>query len=130
MGVIEYVILIGFSIWGLVFALSHHHGSFPITSDWFNLSGIGGQGSLASGLLIAVFMLAGWDATVYVNEEVKHRRHNPGKAAVIAVALLIAIYTFSQVGLQGWSRRPSCRPTRPRCLSTSPRRSAAARPRR
>ncbi len=101
MGVIEYVILIGFSIWGLVFALGHHHGSFPITSDWFNLSGIGGQGSLASGLLIAVFMLAGWDATVYVNEEVKHRRHNPGKAAVIAVALLIAIYTFSQVGLQG-----------------------------
>ncbi len=101
MGVIEYVILIGFSIWGLVFALGHHHGSFPITSDWFSLGGIGGQGSLASGLLIAVFMLAGWDATVYVNEEVKHRRHNPGKAAVIAVALLIVIYTFSQVGLQG-----------------------------
>ena len=101
MGVIEYVILIGFSIWGLVFALGHHHGSFPITRDWFNLGGIGGQGSLASGLLIAVFMLAGWDATVYVNEEVKHRRHNPGKAAVIAVALLIAIYTFSQIGLQG-----------------------------
>jgi len=48
-----------------------------------------------------VFMLAGWDATVYVNEEVKHRRHNPGRAAVIAVALLILIYTFSQVGLQG-----------------------------
>src|SRR6478736_4713125 len=101
MGVIEYVILIGFSIWGLVVALGHHHGAFPITRDWFNLGGIGGQGSLASGLLIAVFMLAGWDATVYVNEEVKHRRHNPGKAAVIAVALLIAIYTFSQVGLQG-----------------------------
>ncbi len=31
----------------------------------------------------------------------KHRRHNPGRAAVIAVALLIVIYTFSQVGLQG-----------------------------
>src|SRR6185437_8166437 len=84
MGVIEYVILIGFSIWGLVVALGHHHGAFPITRDWFSLGGIGGHGSLASGLLIAVFMLAGWDATVYVNEEVKHRRHNPGKAAVIA----------------------------------------------
>src|SRR6266568_2581972 len=65
------------------------------------IAGIGGQGSLASGLLIAVFMLAGWDATIYVNEEVKHRRHNPGRAAVIAVALLIVIYTFAQVGLQG-----------------------------
>src|SRR5262249_61329517 len=101
MGVIEYVILIGFSIWGLVFALGHHHGSFPITSDWFSLGGIGGRGSLASGLLIAVFMLAGWDATVYVNEEVKHRRHNPGRAPVIAGALLIVIYTFSPIRFSG-----------------------------
>ena len=101
MGLIEYLILIGFSIAGLVVVLGHHHGTFPITKQWLSLSGIGGQGHLASGLLIAVFMLAGWDATIYVNEEVKHRRHNPGRAAVIAVALLIVIYTFSQVGLQG-----------------------------
>lgn len=101
MGLIEYLILIGFAIWGFVVVLGHHPGTFPITRGWFSLSGIGGKGSLASGLLIAVFMLAGWDATVYVNEEVKHRRHNPGRAAVIAVALLIVIYTFSQMGLQG-----------------------------
>jgi amino acid transporter len=101
MGLIEYLILIGFSIAGLVVVLGHHHGTLPMTRAWLSLSGIGGQGSLASGLLIAVFMLAGWDATIYVNEEVKHRRHNPGRAAVIAVALLIIIYTFSQVGLQG-----------------------------
>jgi amino acid transporter len=101
MGVIEYVILIGLSAWGLVAVLGHHHGTFPITKGWFSLSGIGGKGSLAGGLLIAVFMIAGWDATVYVNEEVKHRRQNPGKAAVIAVALLVIIYTFCQIGLQG-----------------------------
>ena len=46
-------------------------------------------------------MIAGWDATVYVNEEVKHRRQNPGRAAVIAVAMLVVIYTFCQLGLQG-----------------------------
>jgi amino acid transporter len=101
MGLIEYVILIGFSAWGLVEVLGHHHGTFPITRGWFSLSGIGGQGHLAAGLLIAVFMIAGWDATVYVNEEVKHRRQNPGRAAVIAVALLVVIYTFCQIGLQG-----------------------------
>jgi amino acid transporter len=101
MGLIEYLILIAFSIAGLVVVLGHHHGTLPMTRAWLSLSGVGGQGSLASGLLIAVFMLAGWDATIYVNEEVKHRRHNPGRAAVIAVALLIVIYTFSQVGLQG-----------------------------
>src|SRR6202046_2130327 len=101
MGVIEYIILIGFSIWGLVEVLHHHTGTLPITKGWFSLSGIGGKGSLAGGLLVAVFMIAGWDATVYVNEEVKHRRQNPGRAAVISVALLIVIYTFCQIGLQG-----------------------------
>jgi amino acid transporter len=101
MGFIEYVILIGFSIWGLVVVLGHHRGTFPITRTWLSLSGIGGKGSLAAGLLIAVFMIAGWDATVYVNEEVKHRRANPGRSAVIAVALLVVMYTFCQVGLQG-----------------------------
>jgi len=38
---------------------------------------------------------------VYVNEEVKHRRINPGRAAIIAVLLLTVIYTLAQVGLQG-----------------------------
>src|SRR6202034_1307650 len=47
MGLIEYVILIGFAITGLVLVLSHHHGTFPITKGWFTVSGIGGKGSLA-----------------------------------------------------------------------------------
>jgi amino acid transporter len=51
--------------------------------------------------LIAVFIYGGWDGTLYVNEEVKHRRTNPGRAAIFAVALLAIIYTLAQVGLQG-----------------------------
>jgi len=101
MGVVEYVILIAFAVWGLVEVLHHHHGTLPITRGWFSLSGIGGKGSLSGGLLVAVFMIAGWDATIYVNEEVEHRRQNPGRAAVISVAILIVIYTFCQIGLQG-----------------------------
>src|SRR6202044_450893 len=93
--------LLGFAITGFVLVLSHHHGTFPITKGWFSPSGIGGKGNLAQGLLIAVFMYTGWDATVYVNEEVKHRRVNPGKAAVFAVALLVIMYALPQVGLQG-----------------------------
>src|SRR5579859_1691936 len=101
MSVIEYAILIGFAIWGFVEVLGHHHGTVPITRGWFSLTSVGGHGQVAASLLFAVFMIAGWDATVYVNEEVKHRRQNPGRAAVIAVALLIVIYTFCQIGLQG-----------------------------
>src|SRR5258707_323466 len=71
------------------------------TSGWFSLSGIGGKGSLVGGFLIAVFAFSGWDGTIYVNEEVKHRRVNPGRAAIIAVILLTVIYVLAHFGLQG-----------------------------
>jgi amino acid transporter len=101
MASVEYAILIGFSIAGLVAVLGHRHGTFPITSGWFSISGIGGKGDLAAGLLLAVCLFAGWDATVYVNEEVKHRSINPGRAAIYAVAILAVIYILAQLGLQG-----------------------------
>jgi amino acid transporter len=101
MAVVEYTILVGISVWGLVYVLSHHAGTVPVSSGWFSLTGIGGQGDAVGGFLIAVFAFSGWDGTVYVNEEVKHRRINPGRAAVVAVALLAVIYTLAQVGLQG-----------------------------
>jgi amino acid transporter len=99
--IVEYGILIAFAIVGLIAVLGHHSGTYPLTKDWFSLKGVGGHGSLAFGFLAAVFMFTGWDGTVYVNEEVKHRRANPGRAAVFAVALLAIIYTFCTVGLQG-----------------------------
>jgi len=101
MALIEYVILIGFSIVGLLAVLGHHPGTFHISSRWWSLTGIGGNGSVVGGLLIAVYVYSAWDGTVYVNEEVKHRRINPGRAAIWAVALLTILYTLAQVGLQG-----------------------------
>jgi amino acid transporter len=101
MAVVEYGILVGMSIWGLFYVLGHHPGTYHITSGWFSLSGVGGQGSIVAGFLIAVFAYSGWDGSIYVNEEVRHRHANPGRAAIIAVALLAVIYTLAQVGLQG-----------------------------
>jgi len=101
LALIEYTILIGFAIVGLVAVISHRHGTFPISKGWFSLSGIGGKGSLSAGFLVALFAYTGWDGTIYVNEEVKHRRANPGRAAMMSVALLAVIYTLVQVGLQG-----------------------------
>jgi amino acid transporter len=101
MAAIEYTILIGFAIVGLVLVLHHHAGTYPITRGWFSLSGVGGGGSLAAGLLISVFIFSGWEGTLYVNEETKHRRINPGRAAIVAVILLTIIYAVAQLGLQG-----------------------------
>ena len=101
MAVVEYAILIGLSVWGLTWVLGHHAGTVPITRGWFSPSGIGGRGTAVGGFLIAVFAFSGWDGTVYVNEEVKHRRINPGRAAILAVIFLTFIYILAQVGLQG-----------------------------
>ena len=102
MALVEYAVLIGLSIAGLVIVLvGHHAGAMHITSGWFRLGGIGGKGSLAAGLLISVYIYSGWDASVYVNEETKGRMVSPGRAVMIATALLAVIYTLSQIGLQG-----------------------------
>ncbi|HKR70225.1 MAG TPA: APC family permease [Streptosporangiaceae bacterium] len=100
---IEYMILIGLAVAGLVYVFSHHLGTAAHPSSaWLNPNGVHGLGgSAVAGFLTAVFVYGGWDGTLYVNEEVKHRRVNPGRAAIFAVALLAVIYTLSQVGFQG-----------------------------
>src|SRR5450631_1984122 len=101
MALVEYLILIGLAIAGVVWVLGHHPGSVTFSKGWLSLSGIDGKGSAVAGFLVAVFVYRGWDGTLYVNEEVKHRRVNPGRAAIMAVALLAIIYTLAQVGFQG-----------------------------
>jgi amino acid transporter len=100
MALVEYLILVGLAVAGLVYVLAGH-GGVAVTKAWLSPSGIGGHGSAVAGFLVAVFVYGGWDGTLYVNEEVKHRRTNPGRAAILAVALLAIIYTISQVGFQG-----------------------------
>jgi amino acid transporter len=101
MAVVEYTILIVFAIVGIWAVANHWHGTVHFSSGWLSPTGIGGKGSLAAGFLVSVFIFTGWDGTLYVNEEVKHRRVNPGRAAMLAVVFLTIIYTLSEVGLQG-----------------------------
>jgi amino acid transporter len=101
MAAVEYAILVGFSVAGLVAVLSHEPGTFHVSAGWWHLTGIGGAGRLPGGLLAAIYAYSLWDGTIYVNEEVKHRRVNPGRAALWAVGLLAVLYTLAQVGLQG-----------------------------
>ena len=54
-----------------------------------------------------MFIYSGWDGTLYVNEEVKHRRVNPGKAAVYAVVILTVIYILTISACGSGVARPS-----------------------
>jgi amino acid transporter len=101
MAAVEYLILIGFAAAGLAVVLAHHPATFSVTRGWFTLSGIGGRGDTTAGLLLAVFMFTGWDATIYVNEEVRHRRTSPGRAAMLAVTFLAILFAAATIGLQG-----------------------------
>ncbi len=100
-GLLEYALLLVFAIWGLIWVFGHHVGTVGITAGWFSLHGIGGKGQLVDAFLITVFMFTGWDGTLYVNEEVKHRRENPGKAAMLAVTAAAILFIIAQTGLQG-----------------------------
>jgi amino acid transporter len=101
MALVEYLILIGLAIAGIVWVAGRHAGTVPFSSGWLSLSGIDGKGGAIAGFLVAVFVYGGWDGSLYVNEEVRHSRVNPGRAAIVAVALLAVIYTLAQVGFQG-----------------------------
>jgi amino acid transporter len=101
MAVVEYGILLGLAVAGIVFVAAKHPGTVHFSSGWLSLNGIGGKGNVIDGFLVGVFIYGGWDGTLYVNEEVKHRRVNPGRSAVLAVALLAIVYTVAQIGFQG-----------------------------
>jgi amino acid transporter len=101
MAVVEYGILVGLAVAGIVFVAAKHPGTVHFSSGWLSLNGIGGKGNVIDGFLVGVFIYGGWDGTLYVNEEVKHRRVNPGRSAVLAVALLAIVYTVAQIGFQG-----------------------------
>jgi hypothetical protein len=45
-GVIEYLILIGFAVWGLTWVISHHAGALHFSASWFNPTGVGDKGDL------------------------------------------------------------------------------------
>lgn len=102
LAVAEYAILAGLAIAGLaVVVAGHRAGTVPVSRAWLSPTGIGGQGSLPRGFLIAAFVIAGWDGTLYVSEEVRHRRAAPGRAAMWAAGLLAVLYALVQTGLQG-----------------------------
>ena len=102
MALVEYTILLGFAIVGLVAVISHHHGTFPITKGWFSLSGIGGKGSLSAGSLVfAVCISPAGTAPSTSTRRSSTGGQNPGRGRRIAVAPSSPSSTPLTVGLQG-----------------------------
>ena len=56
----------------------------------------------------AFAVVSGWDTSVYVNEETRDSRVNPGRAVLISVGTLTVMYAWPRCGCMCWARRP-CR---------------------
>jgi amino acid transporter len=105
---VEYVILLVFSIIAIVYVvIIQHAGTLQPSWDWLNPTGIagagagGGSGSISAGILVSVFWLAGWECSIYLNEETEQPEKKPGQAAVIGVVVLTLFYMFLIFSFQG-----------------------------
>jgi amino acid transporter len=71
--------------------------------NWLNPFAIDSFDALVSGVLLGVFIYWGWDSTVTVNEESKDSSEGPGKAALLATVILLAIYIIVSYAAQSFA---------------------------
>jgi amino acid transporter len=100
----EIVTLVLFSVVALVKVATGDAGADSVdpSLSWLNPFAVDSTSALISGVLIAVFIYWGWDSTVTVNEESKDSTEGPGKAALLATVILLAIYVIVAYAAQAY----------------------------
>jgi amino acid transporter len=96
--VIEVGALAVFAVVALVKADTGHAlpGAARPSAGWLN-PWTGSFGHLSNSFLLAVFIYWGWDCALSVNEETKDSARTPGRAAVMATLMLVAIFAVISV---------------------------------
>jgi amino acid transporter len=99
--IIEYVAVIGFSLWGIIkVAVKHPAGSTGFHWSWLSPASIGSFSALSAGLVLGVFFYWGWDTATNLNEESKNSTKTPGHAGIIAMFLLLLIFAMNIIAAQ------------------------------
>ena len=99
--IIEYVAVIGFSIWGIIKVAVHHPaGSTSFHWSWLSPWSIHGFTALSAGMVLGVFFFWGWDTATNLNEESKNSTKIPGQAGIIAMFLLLFIFAINIIAAQ------------------------------
>jgi amino acid transporter len=90
---IELVTLGVFAVMALVEALSGHglDGAVTPSLSWLN-PWSGSASAFANAFLLAVFMYAGWDCALSLNEETADKTRIPGWAGVMSNVLVVCLY--------------------------------------
>ncbi len=100
----EILTLVVFAVVALVAVATGNAGEHAVdpSLSWINPLQIDSFSAMVSGVLIAVFIYWGWDSTVTVNEESRDANEGPGKAALLATVILLAIYVIVSVAAQAY----------------------------
>jgi amino acid transporter len=98
----EYIVIGILAVWGLTKELSSHTaGITHPTWSWFTTShSPGGSTGLIAGVVIATFLLGGWDSPIYLGDEQKRQR-DPGRSVLISITFCTLWVVFLFVCLQG-----------------------------
>ena len=99
---VEYMIIASLAIWGLETELTSHAAGITAPSwSWFTTShSPGGSTGLIAGVVIATFLLGGWDSPIYLGDEQQHRR-DPGRSVLISITFCTLWVVFLFICLQG-----------------------------
>jgi amino acid transporter len=98
---LEYSIVTVFAVWAFIAVfIVHKAGTVHPTAAWLSFHGTG-AGVFGASMIITVASLAGWDAGIYLNEETEAPERNPGKGAVLGVALTGLLFVIMYGTYQG-----------------------------
>jgi amino acid transporter len=99
----EYAIVVGFAIAILVAVTAGHlAGSIHPSISWFNPGHtIGGFSGVIVGVILAVFTYSGWENPVYLAEEQKRPRSDPGREAIRGLLFATVFLAFLMFCFQG-----------------------------
>jgi amino acid transporter len=98
---IEYAIILAFVIGLFAAEFSGHAGTTTPQLSWLLPSSAPSVGGLTAGIVVAVFMYGGWEASVYLAEEGTDTKKNPGRAGIISVVFCIIWLTTLSFAIQG-----------------------------
>ena len=75
-------------------------GGIDFSWSWFNPFAVGSFAAFTAGLSLSIFMYWGWDACLTANEETTGSEKTPGRAALIAMVVLVGSYLATAVAAQ------------------------------
>jgi len=98
---LEYSIVVVFAVWAFIAVfIVHKAGTLHPVAGWLSLHGTG-AGVFGATMIVTVASLAGWDGGIYLNEETAAPEKNPGRGAVLGVALTGLLFIIMYGTYQG-----------------------------